>query len=60
MSVVILPQGEAGVELAEMSAGSEWAAEAARGGEAVEASTEVTAGMRGEVVGSREEEKMER
>lgn len=50
----------AGVELAEMSAGSEWAAEAARGGEAVEASTEVAAGMRGEAVGSREEEKMER
>lgn len=60
VSVVILPQGKAQVELEAMTADSEWEAEVAQGGEAVEASTEAAAGMRGEVVSLRGEEKMER
>lgn len=59
VSVVILPQGKAWVELEEMTAGSEWDVEVAQGGEAVQAKTEATAGMRGDVVSFRGEEKIE-
>lgn len=60
VSIVILPQGEAGVELEKMTAGSKWQVEVAQRAEAVEASSEAAAGMRGQAVSFRGEKKIER
>lgn len=59
VSVVILPQSKAWVEL-EPTGGSEWEVEVAQAGEAGAGSTEAAAGMRGEAVSFKGEEKIKK